>query len=105
MTGQQVIIAHPRPDQQPCRQALCGQAADSLALFCAHRRDANLKLWHPQLIQALGNGDALFQGKGHPGGLFAIAQGGVVYDDMWCGHDFKSQGKDCMSSCKAQANQ
>mgnify|MGYP000532403899 CR=1 FL=1 len=72
-----------RPDEPALVLVPPDRAAvdDGFALFLAHRRDADFQLWHADGDQLAGNAQFFAQRKRHPGGLLAIAQGGVVDGD------------------------
>ena len=60
--------------RQPQRQ----HGADAVALVLAHRRDADLQLGDAGVIERARDRQLLVEGEGDAGGLFAVAQRGVV---------------------------
>ena len=86
--GMQVVFAHPAPGNALGVQAQLNQRLHFFLLARAHGRDADFQLGHPGGVQAAGHGQALCQRKHHAGGLFAVAQGGVIDHNLlgWMGH-------------------
>src|SRR5512143_4039480 len=52
--------------------------ATTVAFILAHRRDADFQFRHAERVELARDVQLLLQRERHPGGLFAVAQGGVV---------------------------
>ena len=78
----QIVGPHAAPDHQAGTAEAGGHdGADAVALFLAHGGNADFKLGDAGRVQGAGDGDLLIDGEGDAGGLFAVAQRGVVDRD------------------------
>lgn len=83
--GIDIRAGQPAPDDQlrvvrRIAQGVCN-CADVIALIDAHGRDADLQFRNTDRRENGGDAALLAAGECHPGGLFSVAQGGVVDDD------------------------
>jgi hypothetical protein len=67
------------------RKSECRDGLDAFALGVAHRRNADFQLGHAEGIEATRDVDFLVETEGDTRGLFAVAEGGVVDDDVGSG--------------------
>ncbi len=77
----QVGDQRPIPGDEPGLEVHFHQGSHRRLLVQAHGGNAALQLMHPHLVEGAGDGLFFLQGEDHPGGLFAVAQGGIVNDD------------------------
>ena len=80
-TGQ-VTFGQPAPDHQRGWQLQGGNGVDAVNFFITHGGDADFHLWHTGCGQCAGNGAFFIDCESHSGGLFAVAQGGVIDDEV-----------------------
>src|SRR5690606_19125258 len=81
-TGVDVGGGQAPPDEQTdVLRHVVGDGADVAAFRLAHCRDADLQFAYADLRQRGGDGTFFGAAEGDPGGLFAVAQGGVVDGD------------------------
>ena len=79
--GLNIRDQRPVPGEESAAQIHVDKRADTFLLFTPHRRNAAFEFMDADLVEHGGDAFLLLQRKDDAGGLFTVAQGGIVDDD------------------------